>query len=281
MISMTDLDEALREHGLDGLAEIGESAHITLEPSGQINVIKKDRRTVAFRGKGGEKSSVVAVRTTQRAIAAKNFRSCRDAQPEPGANHRRVEAATIAARKPDQWAIKCVDETRSWKELHARTNRIARGLLANGVRHGDFLTIAPTTPSALWKRIRGMEDRRYPQPVSWRLPLAEMKAIADLLDGWPGLETTAGVPDRLGDPSLVDAAERRASAKVIVLDVRFHEPPASTSGGSTGRPKLIVAGAAGVVPDGGTVLWRIRPDDVVLMPGRSTTTVPSSRRFRH
>ena len=36
----TDLEEALREHGLDGLTEIGKARKMLLEPSGKISVIK-------------------------------------------------------------------------------------------------------------------------------------------------------------------------------------------------------------------------------------------------
>ena len=40
-ISMSDLDESLREHGLDGLADIAKARKLVLEPSGKISVIKK------------------------------------------------------------------------------------------------------------------------------------------------------------------------------------------------------------------------------------------------
>jgi bile acid-coenzyme A ligase len=42
---------------------------------------------------------------------------------------------------------------------------------------------------------------------------------------------------------------------------------APTSGGSTGRPKLIVAGQPGVLMEVAAARWRITPDDIVLMPG--------------
>lgn len=42
-ISLADLDESLREEGLDGLAEIGKTKKLVLEPSGKISVIKADR----------------------------------------------------------------------------------------------------------------------------------------------------------------------------------------------------------------------------------------------
>jgi uncharacterized membrane protein YcaP (DUF421 family) len=39
-ISMSDLDESLREHGLDGLDDIARTRKLVLEPSGKISVIK-------------------------------------------------------------------------------------------------------------------------------------------------------------------------------------------------------------------------------------------------
>jgi uncharacterized membrane protein YcaP (DUF421 family) len=43
-ISMADLDEALREKGLDGIAAIGQAKKLVLEPSGKISVVKKKER---------------------------------------------------------------------------------------------------------------------------------------------------------------------------------------------------------------------------------------------
>ena len=41
-ISMADIEESLREHGIDGLAEIGKTRKLMLEPSGKINAIRRD-----------------------------------------------------------------------------------------------------------------------------------------------------------------------------------------------------------------------------------------------
>jgi uncharacterized membrane protein YcaP (DUF421 family) len=41
MISLRDLDEALREHGIDGRAALAETSKLELEPSGHISVIKR------------------------------------------------------------------------------------------------------------------------------------------------------------------------------------------------------------------------------------------------
>jgi uncharacterized membrane protein YcaP (DUF421 family) len=41
-ISFADLDESLREKGLDGLGELGKTKTLGLEPRGKISVIKKE-----------------------------------------------------------------------------------------------------------------------------------------------------------------------------------------------------------------------------------------------
>ena len=48
----------------------------------------------------------------------------------------------LAAEKPDAPALTIEGKTLSFGELHARTNRMARGLLQQGVKQGDFVTIA-------------------------------------------------------------------------------------------------------------------------------------------
>ncbi len=42
MISEADLEESMRQRGLMGLTEIGKVKSITLEPNGEITIIKKD-----------------------------------------------------------------------------------------------------------------------------------------------------------------------------------------------------------------------------------------------
>jgi uncharacterized membrane protein YcaP (DUF421 family) len=39
-ISLADIEESLREHGLDGLGELSRTRKLMLEPSGKISVIK-------------------------------------------------------------------------------------------------------------------------------------------------------------------------------------------------------------------------------------------------
>jgi bile acid-coenzyme A ligase len=188
------------------------------------------------------------------------------AVPDPKPPSIGAALAATAACKDGGWAVKCRDETRSWIELHRRTNRIARGLMALGVKHGDFLTIAlPNSIGFIEACYAAWKIGAVPQPVSWRLPLVEMKAIADLANS-PVVVNDA--PLEVGRPVISIAALFALSDDDSDLpDAISPSWKAPTSGGSTGRPKLIVAGAPGVTQEGGAILWNIRPDDVVLMPG--------------
>ena len=62
--------------------------------------------------------------------------------------------AEIAAARPGASAITSQGVTRSWGELHKRTNRMARGLLAHGVKLGDFVTIARLRGESAWSVMR-------------------------------------------------------------------------------------------------------------------------------
>ncbi|HSM95450.1 MAG TPA: AMP-binding protein [Rhizomicrobium sp.] len=188
------------------------------------------------------------------------------AGPDPNPPSIGATLKTHAANKRDQWAVKCLDDSVTWKDLHKRTNRIARGLLAKGVKYGDFLTIAlPNSIGFVEAFYAAWKIGAIPQPVSWRLPLAEMKAIADLANSPIVVNDT---PLDLGRPVVSIKELLNASDDDSDLpDAISPSWKAPTSGGSTGRPKLIVAGTPGVTQEGGAILWRIRPDDVVLMPG--------------
>jgi bile acid-coenzyme A ligase len=173
---------------------------------------------------------------------------------------------TAAGTKGDAWAVKCQDETITWRDLHRRSNRIARALMTRGVKHGDFLTIAlPNSIGFVEACYAAWKIGATPQPVSWRLPLIEMKAIADLADSPVVIDEK---PLEIGRP-VVSIAELLSECEddSDLPDAISPSWKAPTSGGSTGRPKLIVAGAPGVVVEGGPTLWRMTPDDILLMPG--------------
>jgi bile acid-coenzyme A ligase len=148
-----------------------------------------------------------------------------------------------AQRDPSALALSCGDRRATYTELDASTNRLARAYQELGVKEGDNVTIAlPNTIEfveacyAIWKL------GAVPQPVSSKLPKLERDGIIDIAS--PSL--VVGVEDEL----------ENQRAEIVCIGANFDasaydDAPleektsrymkAMTSGGSTGRPKLIVA----------------------------------------
>jgi bile acid-coenzyme A ligase len=169
--------------------------------------------------------------------------------------------------QPKAPAVTLGDQTVSYVELHRRSNRIARGLQAMGVKAGDLVTLGlPNSIGfveacfAIWKL------GATPQPVSFRLPKGELEAIVELAN------TPVVIADFQHEISrpIVGVAELAAKSD-DESDLPDAIPPVSkapTSGGSTGRPKLILAGQPGVAPEKTPEIgfWRIKPDSIALLP---------------
>ena len=173
---------------------------------------------------------------------------------------------SLARQKPDAPAIICGAESVSWRELDRRTNRLARALAIQGVAEGRFVTIAlPNSIGFVEACYAAWKLGAIPQPISWRLPKAELDGVVELAD--PPLVIGLGElePDRpLFDiPALLALSDDDGPLPDRISPAW----KAPTSGGSTGRPKLIVAGSPAVVNPVPIAYWRLGPDDVALMPG--------------
>jgi bile acid-coenzyme A ligase len=172
----------------------------------------------------------------------------------------------LAQERPDLPAVSDQHRTVTWKELDLRTNRLARGLMAAGVKPGDLVTIGlPNSADfieacfALWKA------GATPQPISYRLPRAEAEAVMDLAQT-PILIATGtveGNKPRYDVPALMALSDDDSPHEDRVAP--YYKAP--TSGGSTGRPKLILSGGPGVTSPGATGAYRTAHDDVMIMPG--------------
>ncbi|WP_314963512.1 AMP-binding protein [Bradyrhizobium cosmicum] len=173
-----------------------------------------------------------------------------------------------ALATPDAPAVSCGEITLTYAQLEIKTNRIARALEALGVKLGDLVTIGLPNGVDFIEACWGIwKLGATPQPVSFRLPKAELQAIVELSDpkvviGLPSLET-----DRrhvtVDDLLLLFDDDRPVEPRIAPICC------ALTSGGSTGRPKLILAGSRGVTshqPDRSSV-WRLGPGDTALIPG--------------
>ena len=175
--------------------------------------------------------------------------------------------AQNAQVKGDQPAVSCGPETLTYAQLHRRANRVARGLAAKGVKAGDLVTLGlpnsvdfVVAAHAIWKL------GATPQPISFRLPRAELQAIVELANA----PLVIAAFEHQIDRPVVSVAElaELSDDDSDLPDAIPAISKAPTSGGSTGRPKLILAGQPGVTfketpAEGG---FRLRPTDTALMP---------------
>lgn len=187
-----------------------------------------------------------------------------NAQPCPSMGRQLSE---LAAAHPDAPAVTFGAATVSFAELDRQANRLARAYQGLGVCQGDLVTIGlpngiecVTAAWACWKL------GASPQPISPALPPRELDAIIDL-----------------ADPALLVGFAAHGSGRACVPagflpDASLSETPlpdlvapswkVMTSGGSTGRPKLIAAGSDSVVdPNTAKVLLQAREGGVTFSPG--------------
>lgn len=171
-----------------------------------------------------------------------------------------------AAEQPDRPALTCGDRTTTRAEFDRRTNRLARQFAALGVTAGRYVTIAlPNSVDFFEAAVAAWKLGATPQPVSHRLPDRERQAIVDLAD--PALVVGADPAAHPGHVVLAALPADDDSADDGELpDVVAEAWKAPTSGGSTGRPKLIVAADPGVV-NRGEPAQGVKVDGVVAIPG--------------
>ncbi len=148
--------------------------------------------------------------------------------------------AWLAERDPEGVAILHEDESLTRGALERQSNRLARAYAQRGVREGDLVTIALPNGMdffvaclAIWKL------GATPQPISARLPELERRAIVELVD--PALLVGADVGAYGERPTLpVGYVPSDALSDGPLPDRVSRNVRAMTSGGSTGRPKVIV-----------------------------------------
>jgi bile acid-coenzyme A ligase len=145
-----------------------------------------------------------------------------------------------AANHPDGTAVVFGDVEATWADLEERSNRLARAYTSLGVTADTLVTIALPNGIeffevclAVWKL------GATPNPVSARLPEAEQRAIVETADA----ALLVGVADE-------DYPERASLPAGFEPDAGLSADPlpdrvsasvrAMTSGGSTGRPKVII-----------------------------------------
>ena len=179
---------------------------------------------------------------------------------------------------PERWALEHNGESMSWAELERRANARAWALAARGVDRDDIVMLSLPNGNALYELTFAIwKCGATPCVVSSKLPLAEIKAITEL-----------------ARPRLIVAADAALALAIGAMPVSFgldlgdERPfPARTpkhwkampSGGSTGRPKIIVDHQPGIVDLGVAPGMGLPEGKVVLNPGPCHHNAPFS--FSH
>jgi bile acid-coenzyme A ligase len=171
----------------------------------------------------------------------------------------------LAEADAERIAVLCDDEQLSRGELERRANRMAHAFAAQGVEFGRLVTIGlPNGLEFIIAVIATWKCGAIPNPISPRLPPPEIAGILELAQpalvvGFDDLEHRyPSIPSHFEPPA--DLPDTPPS------DVVSPRERAIASGGSTGRPKLIVLNVP-AEHDPDTPATILTPKGCVLVPG--------------
>jgi bile acid-coenzyme A ligase len=181
--------------------------------------------------------------------------------------------ALHAERDPERVAIVHDERSLTRGALERRSSRLARAYAERGVGEGDVVTIALPNgiefleaTTAVWKL------GAVPNPISSQLPEKERAALVELAD--PALVVGVCAGAYGARACLAAGYEPDPALPGVPLDDRVSpHSQVIASGGSTGRPKLIVdALPAECDPD--ETVYGLPPEATVLVPGPLYHTGP-------
>jgi len=172
----------------------------------------------------------------------------------------------LAALFPSRVAL--VDEHRVWTyaDTELAANQFARALASRGVRPSSWVGIMlKNRGEFMLSALAAWKLGAVPVPFSWRLPPQELEATLALAS----LELLIVEADAERAPRALPLSELLAEARS--LDVapppdRINRPwKIAMSGGSTGRPKLIIADTTAPTAPSVRAIYRMRPSGTALI----------------
>jgi bile acid-coenzyme A ligase len=170
----------------------------------------------------------------------------------------------FAAESPDAPAVSDTKGTLTRQQLVERADGVAHELLARGVKVGDLVSIGlPSDASFLVATVAAWIVGATPQPVPANMPRAELDAVLELAR--PGI--AIGFDGGAWAPTMLSLPEPGDAAPDPLPDMMSPSLKAPMSGGSTGRPKLIVAASPAEADAMALVgaAMRIQPGDTALI----------------
>lgn len=171
----------------------------------------------------------------------------------------------FAERTPERVAIVLDDESITCEQLERRSNRLARAYSAQGVREGDFVSIClPNCAEYFDACIAAWKLGAVPNPLAPTMPRLERAALIAEADPVLVVGVDEPVAGRRTLPAGFEPGPQFPD-EPLPERVAPHER-AMASGGSTGRPKLIIpANPALYDPDKAMSLFK--PRNAMLVPG--------------
>jgi bile acid-coenzyme A ligase len=178
----------------------------------------------------------------------------------------------VQKRGPECWAVRHDDDVLTWAELADRARRRAHALAAAGVCEGDFVILALPNCNAVFELTHALwKLGATPMPVSPRLPKAEFMAIVEAAGARAVIAADSAIAAAVGALP-ADFGRDYHEAGPLPFKLSKHWK-AMTSGGSTGRPKIIVDHLPGTLSPAAAVL-RLPKNGVILNPAPLYHTFP-------
>jgi bile acid-coenzyme A ligase len=186
--------------------------------------------------------------------------------------------AELAGERADETALIFVaidgsERTLTWTQLDRRANQMARLLAQNGVGPQSLLALClPTCPEHVICAIAAWRLGACTLPLSPQLPDRERREILAVSESWrPTVMMVQEQPQRPGDLALDELPNLDEYDDGPLPPAVSHPGKAICSGGSTGRPKIILDDRPWQkVPGAGISLhaFGMRPDQTQLITGR-------------
>jgi bile acid-coenzyme A ligase len=165
----------------------------------------------------------------------------------------------------DTIAISHGKDTLTWEQLERGANARARAFAAKGVKPGDFVAIGLPNSNAFFETTFAVwKCGATPSSLSWRLPRGEAAAVLDILK--PAL-VVGGEADWNAANSLPANFTPEGFSDEPLQNPVARYWKAMTSGGSTGRPKVILDHQPAVMETAMEPLLGIPPGVSMLNPG--------------
>jgi bile acid-coenzyme A ligase len=169
---------------------------------------------------------------------------------------------------PERWAVRHGDDVLTWGELAGRVRRRAHALSAAGVKQDDFVVLALPNGNALFELTFALwKLGATPAVVSARLPLPELLAVIETAGARFVIAHDAEIVAATGAYP-ADFGRDHPEGGPLASKLASHWK-AMTSGGSTGRPKVIVDAMPSRIPVAamsGSVLMLPGEGGVMLNP---------------